>query len=110
MKTEKFTEQQEIELAKSASLIEDNIDELDIIERESKHIAELTKFGLELTRRHVLAMRHLEKIERKKAQRSQKRLLFVILVYICRIDPLRAMTLCAMADDGFQEVDGVGVA
>ena len=110
MNTAKLNEQQEIEIAKSASLIEDDIDNLDLLEREAQHIAEITKSGQEYTKRKILSLRYLEKIERKKARRDQKRLLFVILVYLVGLDPLKAMSLCALADAGFIETDSDVVA
>ena len=110
MKTEKYTESQEIELAKVAQLIEDDIDNIDQVEREAQHLSEVMKADAAMTKRRLMSFRYLEKQERKKAQRSRQRLLFVILVYLCNVEPLRAMALTAMADDGFREVDGVDVA
>lgn len=110
MKTAKLIESQEIEIAKAAQAIEDDLDNLDLLEREAKHISDITKEGQEYTKRKIMVLRHLEKIERKKAQRDQKRLLFVILVYLVGLDPLRAMALCAMADNGFVETDSDVVA
>lgn len=101
--------EREIELAKIARQIEDDIDNLDLIEREAHHIAELTMADEELTRRKIMAMRHLEKIERKKAQRIRPRLLFIILIYVCGIDELRAMALVSMMDDHSEPGGGVGV-
>ncbi len=110
MNIEKKKEAAEIELAKIAAAIEDDIDNLDKIEREAQHMSELLKVDREMTKRRILAMRHIEKAERAKARRSNQRLMMSILVFICKIDPVRAMALCSMMDEQSQPGGcGIGV-
>lgn len=110
MKKQDMKEMQEMELAKIAAIIEDDIDNLDLIEREAQHMSEMLKADREMVKRRISAMRHIEKMERKKAQRSKQRLLMSILVFICGIDPLRAMALCALMDEQSQPGGcGIGV-
>lgn len=110
MEIQKYNEGREIEIGKVAQIIEDAWDKTEESERYAQHLAELAQLDVELTKKKVQSFRFLERLERKKAARSRARMMFCVLVFICHVDELRAMALCALADAGWEHEPADGVA
>ena len=108
MTTTAFTEEQEFELAESAKKIDAEIDDIDVVEREAEHIATIMQADHELIKRQIFARRFMEKKAREEKKRTRTTLIFVILVYICKLDPLRAMALASLMSPE-EPVSGLGV-
>lgn len=99
--TEELDQQKQEELAMLASAIEDNLHDEQLLLTKIEELAE--KLDVEqheraFFRAKVRAQIELEKRERAKAMRERKRVLWCILVYVCKINPLIAFSLCALVD------------
>lgn len=110
MNTATYTEEQEFALAEAAKKIDAEIDDEEMIEMEAKHIATIMQSDHELIKRQIFARRFLEKKAREERVRTRSTLIFTILVYICKVDPLRAMALSSLMSEQSEPVGGVGVA
>lgn len=109
MNTTTYTEEQEAELAEAARKIDAEIDDLDLIERESEHIATIMQSDHKLIKRQIFARRFLEKKARDEQRRTRSTLIFMILVYVCKLDPLRSMALASLMSGPEEPISGLGV-
>lgn len=98
-------------IAEAAWRIENQLQDDELFEIECAHIAELAKISLAETHARLHALRWIETRERQKAQRDRKRLLWCVLVYFCKMNPLAAFGLVMLIDARMEEAnpDGMGI-
>ncbi len=94
-----FSESERVKLVQSVKSIEDNLDDLEQIDIEAKHISDLIEEDEEIIKQRIRGLRFMEKREKQRTKKSSSMFRFIILTSICGLDPLIALALSGLLSD-----------